>query len=60
MDDNITKFIITEEKSEQHHKNIFDQNNITRITSHECCDVVSSQKSYDDITSQLMKMASSF
>ena len=30
------KFNITEEKSAQHHKNISDQNNITRITSHEC------------------------
>ena len=28
------------------------QNNITKITSHECCDVISSQKRCDDITSQ--------
>ena len=33
-------------------KNIFDQNKITRITPHECCDVISSQKSCDDIASQ--------
>ncbi len=44
--------ITQKEKSEKHSKNIWNQNNITKITSHECCDFRSSQKTCDDITSQ--------
>jgi len=35
------------------------QNTITKITSHECCDVISSQKTCYDITSQSNKKITS-